>query len=127
VTVLAEVNNGGDLVSAALHQVLPQIKMQEIRANKGKLLRAEPVGTLYERGIIYHLARGNGRFEQLEDQMVNFTGYEPQKADQEVVEIERLDHDDRLDALVYGMRYLFSEECNPRKIGYIPFKFLNFQ
>lgn len=48
--VVAEVNQGGDLVEDAIHNIDPRIKVVKVRASKGKLARAEPVSMLYEPG-----------------------------------------------------------------------------
>lgn len=46
--ILAEVNQGGDLVEDAIHAVDRNVKVKKVRAAKGKLARAEPVSALYE-------------------------------------------------------------------------------
>lgn len=67
--LVAEVNQGGDLVEQLLRQVDPLIPFRAVRATRGKAARAEPVAALYEQGRISHL-RGLGA---LEDQMVLMT------------------------------------------------------
>ena len=57
----------------------------EVRASRGKIVRAEPVAALYDQGRVHHI----GIFPQLEDQMTNFTsdidraaaGYSPDCVD----------------------------------------------
>jgi len=83
--VVAEVNQGGDLVEANLRNICPDIPYMAVRAKVGKRLRAEPVAALYERGLVHHV----GCFAELEDQM---TGWLPGAASP-----------DRLDALVYAL------------------------
>jgi len=61
--VVAEVNQGGDLVANALHQVHPNLPVKTVHAHRGKWLRAEPVAMLYERQRVKHC----GMFAQLED------------------------------------------------------------
>lgn len=63
--VVAEINNGGDMIETLLRNVAPNLAYMPVRATRGKLLRAEPVATLYERGIEHHV----GAFPILEDQM----------------------------------------------------------
>ena len=46
--VVAEVNQGGDLVEDAIRNIDSTIKVKKVRAAKGKLARAEPVAQLYE-------------------------------------------------------------------------------
>ena len=85
--LVAEVNQGGDLVESLMRQVAPQIAYRGVHARKGKRLRAEPVAALYEQGRVHH-ADG---FPELEDQMCAFTarGTGPSP--------------DRLDALVWAL------------------------
>jgi predicted phage terminase large subunit-like protein len=83
--VVAEVNNGGDMVGATLRMVDPNVAFTAVRASRGKVVRAEPVAALYQQGRVHHI----GTFPQLEDQMTNFTsdidraaaGYSPDRVD----------------------------------------------
>ena len=68
-SILVEVNQGGDMVSAVLRQVDASLPIQEIRAHIGKKLRAEPVAAMYEQGRIHHV----GTFDKLEEQMTTWT------------------------------------------------------
>ncbi|HEX6841401.1 MAG TPA: terminase family protein [Stellaceae bacterium] len=63
--VVAEVNNGGDLVEATLRAVDAGVAYRAVRASRGKAVRAEPVAALYEQGRVHHV----GSFPALEDQM----------------------------------------------------------
>jgi phage terminase large subunit-like protein len=67
--IVAEVNNGGDMVGATLRMVDPNVAFSAVRASRGKVVRAEPVAALYQQGRVHHI----GTFPQLEDQMTNFT------------------------------------------------------
>lgn len=67
--VVAEVNNGGELVEALLRRIDPKVSYRAVRASRGKVARAEPVAALYERGLVFHV----GAFAALEDQMCAFT------------------------------------------------------
>jgi phage terminase large subunit-like protein len=92
--IVAEVNNGGDLVEATLRVVDPAVPFAAVHAARGKVARAEPVAALYEQGRVHHL----GALPRLEDQMCCFAhdfsretaGYSP----------------DRVDALVWGLSEL---------------------
>jgi predicted phage terminase large subunit-like protein len=83
--IVAETNNGGDMVAATLRMVDPNVPFTAVRASRGKVTRAEPVSALYEQGRMHHV----GAFPQLEDQMANFTsdfdrqtaGYSPDRVD----------------------------------------------
>jgi phage terminase large subunit-like protein len=67
--IVAEVNNGGDMVEANLRMVDPNVPFRAVHASRGKVARAEPVATLYEQGRVRHL----GALPLLEDQMCGFT------------------------------------------------------
>ena len=90
--IVAEVNQGGEMVEAVLRQVDPDVPVRRVRATRGKWLRAEPVAALYEQGRVRHA----GTFAELEDEMADFgpdglsDGRSP----------------DRLDALVWAITAL---------------------
>lgn len=63
--IVAEVNNGGDLVERNIRGVLQEIPFRAVRASRGKLLRAEPVAAMHERGRIHFVGRD---FHDLEAQ-----------------------------------------------------------
>ncbi|MFZ3582338.1 DNA-packaging protein [Loktanella sp. DJP18] len=67
--LVAEVNQGGDMVEAIVRQVDPLVPYRKVTATKGKAARAEPVAALYEQGRVRHV-RGLGT---LEDQMCLMT------------------------------------------------------
>jgi phage terminase large subunit-like protein len=83
--VVAEINNGGEMVVAVLRQSDPNLPVRTVTATRGKYLRAEPVAAAYERGAVFHL----GVFERLEDQLCALTpdfdarssGFSPDRAD----------------------------------------------
>jgi len=87
--VVAETNQGGDLVAAVLRQIDEAVAVRQVRATRGKWVRAEPVAALYAEGRVIHA----GRFDALEDQMCAFG------ADG----LARGRSPDRLDALVWAM------------------------
>jgi phage terminase large subunit-like protein len=66
--IVAEVNQGGDMVTAVLRTVDATVPVRAVRANRGKWLRAEPVAALYQQGRVRHA----GRFPALEDEMCDF-------------------------------------------------------
>jgi phage terminase large subunit-like protein len=67
--VVAETNNGGEMVEATLRVVDDNIAYSAVHATRGKIVRAEPVAALYEQGRIKHMAA----LPTLEDQMCEFT------------------------------------------------------
>ena len=87
--IIAEVNNGGDLVERLLRTVDKNIPYKAVTATKGKVIRAEPISALYEQKRVSHC----GIFSKLEDQMCSFTG-------------EKSNSPDRLDALVWALTEL---------------------
>ncbi len=96
--VVAEVNQGGDLVEQVIRQVDPLVPLRKVHASRGKVARAEPVAALYEQGRVHH-ARGLGT---LEDQMCAMTarGYEGRGSP------------DRVDALVWALTDLIVEPAS---------------
>lgn len=90
--IVAEVNQGGDLVGLVIRQVDETVPIAKVRATRGKWIRAEPVAALYAEGRVAHV----GEHAQLETQMLSFTvdglvgGKSP----------------DRLDALVWAITEL---------------------
>ena len=95
--IVAEINNGGDMVEATLRMIDPSVPFTAVHASHGKVARAEPVAALYEQGRVHHL----GALPRLEDQMCCFShdydrtqaGYSP----------------DRVDALVWALTELLVE------------------
>ncbi|MES2095146.1 MAG: terminase family protein [Pseudomonadota bacterium] len=82
--VVAEVNNGGEMVREVLSAVAPELPIRTVRASHGKAARAEPVSALYDQGRVKHL----GAFPQLEDEMCGLSaegyagpGRSPDRAD----------------------------------------------
>ena len=67
--VIAEANQGGDLVESTLRMVDPNIPYSAVHASRGKYVRAEPVAALFEQNRV-HLV---GSFPLLEDQLTQFT------------------------------------------------------
>jgi phage terminase large subunit-like protein len=63
--IVAEVNNGGEMVENTLRVVDDNLAYTAVHATRGKVVRAEPVSALYEQGRIRHM----GAFTALEDQM----------------------------------------------------------
>ncbi|MFO7855715.1 MAG: terminase family protein [Paracoccaceae bacterium] len=88
--VVAEVNQGGDLVATLVRQVEPSVSYRAVRATRGKAVRAEPVAALYAQGRVRHA----GMFAALEDQMCAFTGERGGESP------------DRVDALVWAVTEL---------------------
>ena len=71
--LVAEVNQGGDMVEAIIRQIDPNIPFKAVRATRGKAVRAEPVAALYEQKRVKHVATPTHPLTRLEDQMCAFT------------------------------------------------------
>jgi phage terminase large subunit-like protein len=91
-TLVAEVNQGGDMVRAVLREVDAGVPVKTVHATRGKWLRAEPVAAMYAQGRVKHVRP----FEELEDQMCDFgqSGLSGGRSP------------DRLDALVWAVTEL---------------------
>jgi phage terminase large subunit-like protein len=63
--VIAEGNQGGEMVEAVLRQVDPNLPIRRVHARRSKQTRAEPIAHLYTLGRVFHV----GRFDALEAQM----------------------------------------------------------
>jgi phage terminase large subunit-like protein len=66
--IVAEVNQGGEMVRAVLAQVDASVPIVSVHATRGKYLRADPVALLYEQGRVHHV----GAFPELEDELCDF-------------------------------------------------------
>jgi phage terminase large subunit-like protein len=63
--IVGEVNNGGDMVEYVIRSIEKNIAYEDVRASRGKYIRAEPVSALYEQNKVHHV----GNFPDLEDQL----------------------------------------------------------
>ena len=88
--IVAEVNNGGDLVERLLRNIDDNVSYRSVHATRGKMVRAEPIAALYEQKRVHHI----GYFPEVESQMCTYTGDRPKPSP------------DRLDALVWGLTEL---------------------
>lgn len=102
--IVVEVNQGGDMVAQTLRSVREGLNIIEVRATRGKHVRAEPIAALYEQGRVHHV----GAFPELENQMTMMTsaGFEGEGSP------------DRLDALVWALSELFPDmiQTTPTRI-----------
>lgn len=63
--IVAESNNGGEMVTAVIKQVDPKVKVKLVHASRGKATRAEPIAAISEQGRDHHV----GNFPALEDEL----------------------------------------------------------
>jgi phage terminase large subunit-like protein len=87
--IVAESNQGGEMVSHTLRMVEPNVPVKLVHASRGKQTRAEPVAALYEQGKIHHV----GYLSDLEDQLCSWVPHEGPSPD-------------RLDAVVWALTEL---------------------
>jgi PBSX family phage terminase large subunit len=87
--IVAEKNQGGEMVEAVIRQNDNKTRVKLVTATKGKYVRAEPTYSLYEQSKVFHV----GNFPILESQMITF---DPDKGKSP----------DRVDALVWGITEL---------------------
>lgn len=94
--IIAESNNGGEMVEHTIRTVSVDAPIKLISASKGKLKRAEPIAALYEKGKVVHV----GRFAEGEKQMTIFRNLPNEK-------------NDIVDAMVWALTELSGEEAQP--------------
>ena len=92
--IVAEANNGGEMVSQVIRNVDPHVPVKLVTASRGKAVRADPVAALYEQGKVHHV----GAFPALEDELCLWTPGDNRSPN-------------RLDALVWGIT-----ELNPKHV-----------
>jgi predicted phage terminase large subunit-like protein len=95
--LIAETNNGGELVKQTIHTVDRRVAYRAVTATRGKRVRAEPIAALYEQGMVHHV----GTLPALEDQM---TAFVPDNYD---------GSPDRVDALVWALTDLMVTGAGP--------------
>jgi predicted phage terminase large subunit-like protein len=86
--IIAERNNGGEMVEHTLRTIRRTAPIKTIHASRGKQTRAEPAAALYEQGRVHHV----GVFASLEDQLTRFP--------------VACENDDEVDAVVYALSEL---------------------
>lgn len=105
--VVAEKNQGGDMVRSVLLAANAALPVRLVHASVGKSARAEPVAMFYARGRVKH----HGRFPELEDELCGLIaggGYEgPGRSP------------DRADALVWAVTELGLRKRRVAKVGVV--------
>lgn len=97
--VVAEVNQGGDLVEDVIRNIDPNIKVVKVHAAKGKFARAEPVSMLYEQGRVGHAKS----MPNLESEMTEW------------VPMHTKESPNRIDALTWGKTHLMIKPEKKRR------------
>jgi phage terminase large subunit-like protein len=103
--VLAESNQGGEMITYILRTKNPNIQPKLIHAHQNKMTRAQPVVVLWDQNRAHIV----GNMKELEQEMCEYTGEEGQKSP------------NRLDAMVYAAQYLLLEaNLKPGQNGWMP-------
>lgn len=89
--VVAEKNQGGEMVSLTLAQADAKVPVKLVHASRGKIIRAEPVAAKYEKGQVHHV----GCFPKLEDELCLYLPGDPSP--------------NRLDAVVWALTELMGD------------------
>jgi len=100
--VVGEVNFGGDMVEHTIRTVDDDVSYKDVRASRGKQVRAEPVAALYEQGRVHHV----GQFAELEDEMTSW------------VPGETTASPNRVDALVWCLSELIVKREDKRRASW---------
>ena len=100
-TVAAEKNFGGEMVEATITQFGTRtINVKLVTASRGKVVRAEPISAMYERGEVKHAKQ----MPELEDEMCSY------KPDQD-------ESPNRMDALVWAVSELAGDGVGLDYVG----------
>jgi hypothetical protein len=100
--IVAESNNGGEMVASVIRQVDSKVPVRLVYASRGKQTRAQPVAVIYEQGRGHHV----GSFPALEDELCLWVPGDPSP--------------NRLDALVWAGTYLMLDNTGPIEQGQLP-------
>lgn len=111
--LVAEINYGGAMVEEVIRGVDPNVSYREVRASRGKVIRAEPIAAFYEQGRVRHVVGAdpwgeeNMGFGPLEDQLCQMapSGFNGEGSP------------DRVDALVWALTDLMIEGEDSYSIG----------
>ena len=98
--IVAEVNQGGDMVEATLRNVEQFVPYTAVSASRGKIVRAEPIAALYERGLVSHV----GTMRELEAELTTYAGRDNERSP------------NRLDALVWALTELTRNQVRPFEV-----------
>ncbi len=90
--VVAEVNQGGDMVEQIIKMNNKDIQFHAVRSSVNKVVRAQPISCLYDQKKVFHFEE----FVELEKQMISFPAF--------------VKSPDRVDALVIGINYLMKND-----------------
>lgn len=92
--IVAEVNQGWDMVETVIRGVSKDVRVIKVAASRGKVVRAEPIVAKYEQGFVHHV----GSHQGLEDEMTTWDAKESNISP------------GRIDAMVYGLTELMTKK-----------------
>ena len=100
--VVGEINYGGAMVKHVIQTARPRTNFRQVTASRGKVVRAEPIGALYEIGKVRHV----GYLRELEDELAAFStyGYTGDKSP------------NRADAAIWALSELFPGIVKPKPV-----------
>ena len=98
--VVGETNYGGAMVKHVIQTARPRTNYRQVTASRGKAVRAEPIGALYELGKVRHV----GYLRELEDELAAFStfGYTGENSP------------NRADAAIWALSELFPGIVKPK-------------
>jgi phage terminase large subunit-like protein len=91
--IVAETNQGGDMVVETIANVDPNVPVKKVRASVGKEARAQPIAAFYEQKRVHHL----GTLGELEDELCSWVPGQGESPH-------------RLDAMVYALTDLLKRK-----------------
>lgn len=100
--IVAEINNGGDMVEDTIQKGHKDLPVKVIRASKGKVKRAEPISLLYQKGKVYHVNHDR------KGALAKLTNEAMRDAEKQMYVFRNLPNEknDKVDAIVYGFAEL---------------------
>lgn len=101
--VVAETNYGGSMVAEVIRAARPRTPFREVKATRGKVVRAEPISLLFDQGKVML----SGHFPELEDQLCSFStaGFGGVKSP------------DRADAMIWALTEIFPAVAKGKRDG----------
>lgn len=99
--IVAEVNNGGEMVEHTIRTVDANVPVTMVHASRGKKARAEPISAKYEQHRVFHVKP----LPELEDQMLSWVPVSNQRDESEGAS------PDRVDALVWALSHLMLDDA----------------
>lgn len=114
--IVAEVNYGGEMVRMTVQTIDPAVPYKDVRASRGKQVRAEPIAALYEQNRVHHV----GALPQLEDECCEWEpgAPSPNRMDALVWALTELMLDPA--ASDYASGYAFAPQSNPHSVTQQP-------